>query len=314
MLGSTFGGIEAGGTKFVCGIGTGPENLITTQFPTSAPEVTVAQAIEFFRREGKPEICAIGVGSFGPVDLNRSSPAYGHITSTPKVGWQDFDLAGSIQQALDLPVNFDTDVNAALLAEARWGSARDVQDAVYITVGTGIGAGILVHGRVIHGLVHPEVGHLHLPHDWKKDPFPGNCPYHGDCLEGMASGPAMQARWGVPAAVLPADHPAWQLEAHYLGLAVMNLSVTLSTSRIVLGGGVMQQPQMFGLLRDEFRRIMNGYIRHPEVLENLESYIQAPGLGGRAGVLGGLVLAEQEWTHLAIRRAVNGHTVSGEAV
>ena len=230
---------------------------------------------------------------FGPVDLDPSSPSYGHITSTPKASWVDFDLAGTVQRELDIPVNFDTDVNAALLGEARWGAARGLDDAVYLTIGTGIGGGVLARGQLVHGLLHPEIGHLHLPHDKARDPFPGTCPYHGDCLEGLACGPALQARWGQPALTLPPEHPAWELEAHYLALALMNLTVTLSPQRIILGGGVMQQPHLFSLLRREFARIMNGYIRRGELLHGLDSYIQPPGLGSRAGVLGSLVLAEE---------------------
>jgi fructokinase len=286
------GAIEAGGTKFVCGIGSGPDDLRMAQFPTSTPDITLAAVIEFFRQQGG-HFDAIGIGSFGPVDLDPSSPMYGRITSTPKVGWEDFDLAGTVQRALDAPVNFDTDVNAAILGEARWGAARGLDDAIYLTIGTGIGGGVLAHGRVVHGLLHPEIGHLHLPHDKARDPFEGICPYHGDCFEGLACGPALQARWGHPALTLPPDHPAWELEAHYLALALMNLTVTLSPRRIILGGGVMQQPQLFNLLRKEFARIMNGYIRREEVLHQLDSYIQPPGLGSQAGVLGALVLAEQ---------------------
>ena len=286
------GGVEAGGTKFVCGIGTGPDDLQTASFPTSTPEITIAGVVDFFTGHASAKVRAIGVGAFGPVDLDSDSPTYGHITSTPKPGWENFDLAGSIRRALNVPVKLDTDVNAALLGEARWGAARGLHEAVYITVGTGIGGGILAHGQVIHGMVHPEIGHLHLPHDRVRDPFEGICPYHGDCLEGLACGPAMQARWGQPALTLGPDHPAWELEAHYLALAAMNLTVTVSPLRILFGGGVMQQPQLFPLLRSEFARIMNGYIRRPRILDRLDQYLQPPALGGRAGVLGALVLAE----------------------
>ncbi len=287
-----FGGVEAGGTKFVCGIGTDPDDLVTAHFPTSTPDLTLRSVIDFFRgHSGKP-LQAIGIGSFGPVDLDPSSSYFGHITSTPKEGWQYIDLAGSLSQALNLPVTLDTDVNAALLGEARWGAAQGLQNAVYITIGTGVGGGAMAHGQVIHGLVHPEMGHLHLPHDWTADPFPGLCPFHGDCLEGLASGPAMQARWKQPALTLPPDHPAWTIEARYLALAVMNLTVTLSPQRIIIGGGVMQQPQLFPMVRDEFARIMNGYVRHPRLSSGLDEYIVPPALAGRAGVLGSLVLAE----------------------
>lgn len=285
------GGIEAGGTKFVCAAGAGPNDLRTAQFPTSTPDITVASVIEFF--EAEHAVDAVGIGSFGPVDLDPASSTFGHITSTPKAGWEDYNLAGAIESALGVPVALDTDVNAALLGEARWGAARELSDAVYITVGTGIGGGAMVHGQLIHGLLHPEIGHLHIPHDSTRDPFPGTCPYHSDCLEGLACGPAMQARWGAPAATLPPDHPAWALEAHYLALGLMNLTVTLSPRRILMGGGVMQQGHLFPLIRAEFARIMNGYIRRPELSDHLDDYIQSPQLGSRAGMLGALVLAGQ---------------------
>ncbi len=287
-----FGGVEAGGTKFVCGIGTGPDDLVTAHFPTTTPEQTLRSVNDFFSRHNGGPLQAIGIGSFGPVDLDPASRHFGHITSTPKQGWQYVDLAGLLRQALNLPVALDTDVNAALLGEARWGAAQGLQDAIYITIGTGVGGGAMVHGQVVHGLVHPEMGHLHLPHDWTADPFPGLCPFHGDCLEGLASGPAVQARWKQPAHTLPPDHPAWTIEARYLALAVMNLTVTLSPQRIIIGGGVMQQPHLFPLVRNEFARIMNSYVRHPHLSTGLDEYIQPPALGGRAGVLGSLVLAE----------------------
>jgi fructokinase len=288
------GGIEAGGTKFVCGIGTGPEDLRTEQFPTSTPDVTLPLVIEFFKQQGGDNLDAMGIGSFGPVDLDLTSPTYGHITTTPKQGWANFDLAGTLARELNVPVGFDTDVNAALLGEARWGAAEGLSDAIYMTIGTGVGGGAMVHGQVVHGLVHPEMGHLRIPHDLVADPFPGICPYHGDCLEGLACGPAMQKRWDAPAATLPEDHPAWELEAHYLALALMNLTVTLSPQRILMGGGVMQQPHLFELLRAEFARLLNGYVQHPEILDRLDEFIQPPGLGSQAGILGCLVLAEFE--------------------
>src|SRR5690349_13907227 len=178
-----FGGIEAGGTKFVCGVGTAPEDLRIAQIPTASPEATVEKAVAFFLSQGRLD--AVGIGSFGPVDL-----ATGRITSTPKQGWRNYDLAGAVRSALDVPVGFDTDVNAAALGESRWGAAQGLSDFLYLTVGTGIGGGAMVHGRVVHGLAHPEMGHIRIPHDLVKDSFPGCCPYHGDCLEGLASGPA----------------------------------------------------------------------------------------------------------------------------
>ncbi len=286
------GGIEAGGTKFVCGIGSGPDDLRTAHFPTSSPEITLDQVIGFFK-DSNVKLEGIGIGSFGPIDLHRDSPAYGHITSTPKPGWANYDLAGAIEQALGVPVSFDTDVNAALLGEARWGAARQVSDAIYMTIGTGIGGGALVRGQVVHGLVHPEMGHLRIPHDLVRDPFPGACPFHGDCFEGLAAGPAIQARWGAIATTLPPEHPAWELEARYLAYGLNNLAVTLSPQRILLGGGVMQQAHLFDLVRREFTQLLNGYVQHPELLDHLERFIQPPQLGGRAGILGALVLAEQ---------------------
>jgi fructokinase len=288
-----FGAIEAGGTKFVCGIGTGPDDLQTFRFPTTSPDQTIEAAIGFFRRETGADLTAVGIGSFGPVDLDPASPHYGFITSTPKTGWQYTDLAGRIQTALAVPVGFDTDVNASVLGETRWGAAQDVSSAVYLTIGTGIGGGALVNGQLLHGMMHPEMGHIRIPRDPAVDPYAGGCPFHGDCLEGLASGPAMQARWGKPASELPPDHPAWALEARYLALALANILFTLSPGRIILGGGVMQQTGLLDRIRAELSIVLNGYIRMPQVLGQLDRYVVAPGLGDHAGVLGALALAEQ---------------------
>lgn len=296
-----FGGIEAGGTKFVCGIGTGPEDLKTASFPTSTPEITVASAVNFFKSAGLLE--GVGIGSFGPVDLDTNSATFGHITSTPKPGWANFDLLGAIQQGLGISAAFDTDTNVALLGEHRWGAARGLRDAIYLTIGTGVGGGVMAHGQLVHGFLHPEIGHLRIPHDWTSDPFAGICPFHGDCLEGLTCGPAMQARWGVPAGTLPADHQAWALEAHYLALALMNLTVTLCPRRILLGGGVMQQPHLFPMIRKQFRDLMNSYIRRREVMEDVDDYIQPPGLGSRSGILGALVLAQNALSGASLVKA-----------
>src|SRR5947209_12127429 len=207
-----FGAIEAGGTKFVCGVGSGPEDLKTSEIQTTSPECTVAAAVRFLQEHSAGKLKAVGIGSFGPVDLRAGSSSFGFITSTPKAGWRNFDFVGTVRRALSLPVGFDTDVNGAALGEARWGAAQGLSDFVYLTVGTGIGGGGLANGRVLHGLVHPEMGHIRMPHDAARDPFAGCCPVHGDCLEGLASGPAMEARWGVPAQQLPGDHEAWRLE------------------------------------------------------------------------------------------------------
>jgi fructokinase len=287
-----FGAIEAGGTKFVCGVGTGPADLRITEFPTTSPEATIGAAAAFIRERAGRDLKAVGIAAFGPVDLDRGSPTYGYITSTPKLAWQNYDFAGSVGRALGVPVGFDTDVNGAALGEARWGAGRGLSDFVYLTVGTGIGGGAMVDGRLLHGLMHPEMGHIRVPHDFMKDPYPGGCPFHGDCLEGLAAGPAMEARWGVTGHKLPTDHEGWRLEAHYLALGLATWVCTLSPKRFILGGGVMGQPQLFGMVRDELARLLNGYIRVREITECLDRYVVAPQLGSRAGVLGAIALAE----------------------
>jgi fructokinase len=274
---SVLAAIEAGGTKFVCGAGTGPDDLETIQIPTAAPAETTQAAIAFFKDKGAR---AAGIASFGPVDL-----AMGRITSTPKTAWRGFELAATVRNGLGVPVAFDTDVNGAALGEARWGAAQGVSDFIYLTVGTGIGGGAVVNGALVHGLSHPEMGHVRMPHDRTRDPFPGVCPYHGDCLEGLASGPAIEARWGRAARELPPEHEAWALEAHYLALGVVNWICTLSPKLILIGGGVSDQAQIFPLIRREVESILNGYVAAPE--------IRPPQLGSRAGVLGALALAER---------------------
>jgi len=291
-----FGGIEGGGTKFVCVIGRGPDDVVAeARIPTTTPQATLSETVEFFRSESARagSLAAIGVGCFGPVDLHEDSPTWGFITTTPKPGWERTDVAGRLKRDLGVPVAFDTDVNAAALGEARWGAARGLDSFVYLTVGTGIGGGGLLGGRPMHGLVHPEMGHMLLPRDRAADPFPGMCPFHGDCLEGLASGPALLARWGQPAEGLPEDHPAWPLEAHYLALAVVNFVCTLSPQRIILGGGVMDQRHLFPLIRREVVALLNGYLRAAEILDAIDSYIVPPGLGNRSGRLGALAMAEQ---------------------
>jgi fructokinase len=295
LMTQLFGAVEAGGTKFVCMVGAGPGDVREqVRLPTTTPDATLQQARDFFRaavdRHGP--IAAVGIASFGPVDLRPGSPSYGFITSTPKPGWANVDIAGAFQAALNVPVGFDTDVNAAALAEWRWGAAQGLDTFVYLTIGTGIGGGGMVNGRLMHGLVHPEMGHMRLPHDLSADPFAGTCPFHGDCLEGLASGPAMNARWLQPAEQLPDDHPGWALEMRYLALALVNIICTLSPERIILGGGVMSKEQLFPLLRQEVRELLNNYVR-AQRLDAIDDYIVPPWLGERAGVLGGLALAEQ---------------------
>lgn len=288
-----YGGIEAGGTKWVCAIGTGAgEVLDEVRFPTTTPDETIGRALEFFRRY-KHELRAVGVGSFGPVDLHPTSPTYGYITTTPKPGWQFTDVVGPLRRALGVPVGFETDVNAAALGEHRWGAARGLENFVYLTVGTGIGGGAMVNGKLLHGVLHPEMGHMLLPrHLARESAFAGICPFHGHCLEGLASGPAIEARWGARAETLPTDHPAWKLEAHYLALGLVNIICVLSPERIIMGGGVMHQPQVFTHLHAELKRLLNDYLRLPQLTERIEEYIVAPGLRDRAGVLGATALAE----------------------
>jgi fructokinase len=275
------GGIEAGGTKFICAIGTNPHDIVLEEFPTTTPDETAARAIAFFARH--PAVPRIGIGSFGPVDL-----ATGTITTTPKLAWRNYPLASVIKQATRAQVFLDTDVNAAALGEHRWGAAQDVDTFLYLTIGTGIGGGGMLGGRLLHGLIHPEMGHIRIPHDGT---FPGVCPYHGDCLEGLASGPAIEKRWNAPARDLPPDHPAWRPEARYLALAIVNFICTLSPQRIILGGGVMRRAELLPLIRGEVQGLLNDYVQSPAILEHIDTYIVAPALGSRAGVLGALALA-----------------------
>jgi fructokinase len=288
-----YGGIEAGGTKFVCAVGTGPDDIqAEVRFPTTQPAETIQQAIDFFQKqiEERGPLAAIGIASFGPLDPHPDSSAYGHITTTPKPGWANADLAGPIQRTFNVPTGFDTDVNGAALSEGRWGAAMGLDTFIYITIGTGIGGGAMVNGRLLHGLLHPEMGHIVLPHDWEKDPYEGKCPYHGDCFEGMAAGPAIEERWDTKGQNLPGDHPAWELEAHYIAQALRSFICTLSPQRIILGGGVMQQPQLFPLVRQKTLEALNGYVQSPTILHNIDAYIMPPALGNKAGVLGAFAL------------------------
>jgi len=289
------GGIEAGGTKFVCAVGAGPHDVrAETRFPTTTPEETINQAIAFFKEQAQKEpLAALGIASFGPVDPSPASPSFGYITTTPKPHWANTDLAGTIGRALGVPVGFDTDVNGAALGEHRWGAAQGLDTFIYLTIGTGLGGGGLVGGQLMHGLIHPEMGHVRLPRH-PNDSYPGACPFHGDCLEGMAAGPALQGRWGQRAETLPPDHPAWEIEAHYLAYGLVNFICTLSPQRIILGGGVMDQAHLFPLVRRKTQELLNGYVQSPEILERIDQYIVPPGLGNRAGVLGAIALAEQQ--------------------
>jgi fructokinase len=287
---TVYGGIEAGGTKWVCAVGTGPDVGATEVIPTTTPEETIGRTVAFFEREGPVE--AIGIGSFGPIDRDASSPTWGYITTTPKPGWAHTDLAPEIQRRLSVPIAFDTDVNAAALGEHRWGAARGLDTFCYITVGTGIGGGAMVGGKLLHGLVHPEFGHMRIPHDLEADPFPGACVYHGDCFEGLASGYAIEARWGRPAAALADDDAVWELQGEYLALGLVSVICVLSPQRIVIGGGVMKQPGLLSLVQRRVTALMNSYLESPAMSDEIAEYVTAPALGGRAGVLGAIALAE----------------------
>lgn len=287
-------GVEAGGTKFVCAVGTDDGEIrAQCRFPTTSPDETLHQAICFFRDQQAAfgPVAALGIAAFGPLDLRPDSASYGHITSTPKPGWADTDLLGRLGRVTSGPVVIDTDVNAAALAEWRWGAAKGLDSVVYMTIGTGIGGGALLDGRPVHGLVHPEMGHILVPHDRDADPFPGWCPFHGDCLEGLAAGPAIEKRWQVRAEDLPHDHPAWELEAHYLALGLTTIICTLSPQRILLGGGVMQQTQLLPMIRAKVVSLLNGYVQAEAITRGIDDYIMPPKLGGRTGIMGALALA-----------------------
>lgn len=290
--------IEAGGTKFNCAIGTGYDDVLASKrIETGTPTETLRDMLDFFEAAMKQhgKISAFGIGSFGPLDLEPSSPTYGHITTTPKEGWKYTDLVGTLKDIFQYaPIAIDTDVNAAALAEYNWGNGQHCDPLVYITVGTGIGGGVLVNGKPIHGALHPEIGHLFVPGVLSNAPNPeGICPYHGSCLEGLISGPALAARWGAPADQFPADHEIWGEFATIMGLALANLTLTLSPRRIILGGGVMHQYQLFPMIQEELQRHLNGYVQTREVIEDIANYIVPPYLGDAAGISGAFALAQQ---------------------
>ena len=283
------GALEAGGTKMVCAIGDEHGNVIERySLPTRDGDETVREIIEYFRAH---PVVALGVSRFGPLNLDPASPEYGNITTTPKAGWANYPLRRNLAEALGVPVGIDTDVNGAALAEARIGAGKGVDSLVYYTIGTGIGGGAVVNGQLLHGLVHPEMGHM-LLRPVENDPAPhGFCPYHDGCLEGMAKGPAIEKRWGKPAAELPEDHIAWEIEAEYLAQMCVNTIVVLSPKMIVLGGGVMHQMHLFPRIRRRTQELLNGYVAHSAILENIDAYIVPPALGDNAGAAGSLLLA-----------------------
>jgi fructokinase len=286
-------GIEAGGTKFVCAVGTGPDDVRAEErFPTTTPDETLGRVRDFLAASELQfgPIAAIGAACFGPVDPDPASPGWGRITTTPKPGWAGTDVVGALRDGRDVPAGFDTDVNGAALGEHLWGAARGIDTFVYLTVGTGIGGGGMAGGRRLHGLVHPEMGHLLVRRNPAIDPFPGVCPFHDDCLEGLASGPALERRFGLPAPRLAERDDVLTLEAGYLAQAVMSITLLLSPRRIILGGGVMELPGLIDLVRERSVALLGGYVRHAQITGGMTDYLVRPALGGRSGVLGALAL------------------------
>ena len=283
-----YGALEAGGTKMVCAIGDENGNILERiSIPTRTPAETMGPMIDFFR--GK-EIRALGIGCFGPVDLKKGSRTYGYITSTPKLAWQNYPIVAEFEKALGVPVGFDTDVNAAALGEATWGCTRDVENSIYITVGTGVGVGVIIGGKPYHGMLHPEGGHILLARH-PDDPMVGSgCPFHENCLEGLAAGPSLEKRWGIKGAELTGRKEVWQLEAYYIGQALADYILILSPERIVLGGGVTHQEGLLALIRQETAKQLAGYIR-TAAIDHLDSYIVGVSLNDNQGVMGAVKLA-----------------------
>ncbi len=293
-----FAGIEAGGTKFVCALGNGKGELFERiTLPTTTPEETLPKIIDFFKQHNSQEqLKAIGIGCFGPIDTNPASPTYGYITSTPKTAWINCNIVDTFKKAFSAPVGFETDVAAAALGEYRWGAGQDLKHVIYMTVGTGIGAASVINGHLLPGLGTQEMGHMLIPHDHKLDPFVGTCPYHHDCLEGLACGGAIKERWQVTSALdLPASHPAWDLEADYLAMALMNYVLALSPEKIIMGGGVMKQMHLFPKIRKKLLQKLNGYISDRALINSIDDFVVPPGLSERAGVVGAIALAQQTY-------------------
>jgi fructokinase len=290
MTAKLYGGIEGGGTKFNCAVGDGPDNIVAeARFPTTTPAETIRQVCEFFAPYVS-QLHGIGLGSFGPFDVDPSSRTYGYITTTPKPDWGNTDILGVLQENLRVPIAVDMDVVVAGLGEAKWGASKHDSHSLYLTIGTGIGGGYIVNGRPMRGLTSLEMGHIRIPHDLNLDPFQGACPYHGDCFEGLAAGPAVEARLGQRGETLPDDHPFWDVEANYIASALVNYILSLAPERIIIGGGVMQKSSMFPSVRKKVRELLNNYINNDMVLNKTDEYIVPPVLGGRAGMLGAIAL------------------------
>lgn len=284
------GALEAGGTKMVCAIGNEQgEVLERISIPTVSPKETMPRMIDFFREH---HIEALGIGCFGPINPVKGTKTYGYITSTPKLAWQNYNIVGAFEQALDCPVGFDTDVNASMLGEIIFGAARGLDSCIYVTIGTGVGVGVYVNGGLLHGMMHPEAGHILLQRH-PEDSYGGKCPFHGHCLEGMAAGPAIEERWGSKGTDLAARREVWELEAYYIAQACVNYTLVYAPRRIILGGGVMHQEQLFPMIRRQFGELMAGYVRTPE-LEDMDSYIVPCSLNDNQGIMGCLQLAVEE--------------------
>lgn len=284
------GALEAGGTKMVVAVGNENGEIIDrSSIPTKSPEITMPKLVEYFKSS---KIDALGIGCFGPIDLNRESSTYGYITSTPKLPWRNYNIVGKFTEMLKVPVGFDTDVNASAIGEGTWGITNDVRNSIYITIGTGVGVGVLIDGKPLHGMLHPEAGHILLAKH-PKDTFKGCCPYHDNCMEGLASGPAIEARYGKKAYELTDNEEVWELEGFYIAQALVNYILTLSPQRIILGGGVMHQEQLMPIIHREVLRMLNGYINTPE-LSNIQDYIVFPKLNDNQGIMGCIKLALDE--------------------
>lgn len=282
------GALEAGGTKMVCAIGNEKgEILDQVSFPTTDPKTTLKLIINYFKGTG---IVSLGVGNFGPVDLNLQSETYGYITTTPKKGWSNINMVGMLSKGLNIPIGFDTDVNASALGESTWGATKGLETSIYITIGTGIGVGVIVNNQLLHGMLHPEAGHV-LINKREDDMLKSKCPYHINCLEGLAAGPAIEARWGKKAQELTHQKEVWELEADYIAQGIVSYILTLSPQKIVLGGGVMHQRQLFPLIRIKVKELLNGYIDTEEI-RNINDYIVPSDLEGNQGILGCLELAQ----------------------
>lgn len=285
------GALEAGGTKFVVSIGDELGNIFEREsFPTETPEVTLKNVCDFFEGKG---VEAIGVGCFGPIDPDLNSPTYGYITKTPKPNWSDVDVVKYMKDRLNVPIGFDTDVNVACLGEATFGAAKGLDSALYLTIGTGVGGGAVVEGNLLHGLLHPEMGHMKLTLH-PDDTYGGKCPFHGNCFEGLAAGPAIEDRWGKKAYDLEPTHPAWDMEAYYIAQALSMFVLTLSPKKIILGGGVMHQEQLFPMIHKYVQSMLSDYVQKDEIMTDaISNYIVSPGLGDNAGVCGALALASK---------------------